>query len=133
MLIFVEAAHDVAVLRIAARDLTLYDHQSFLREIEPFLSRHSRLLLDMEDVQTIDGYGISTLLGCLNQLRQKGGDLKLMRVTAPVRDFFEIARVHRLFEFYNTLPEALAAFGANGNGHHRDAAPVWQPSPGVAD
>jgi anti-sigma B factor antagonist len=133
MLIFVEAAHDVAVLRIASRDLTLHDKQTFTRAIEPFLSGHSRLLLDMEDVQTIDGYGIGTLLGALNQLRQKGGDLKLINVQPPVRDYFEIARVNRLFEFHSSLPEALASFRSNGHSAAPERPAMWQPSPGVAD
>jgi anti-anti-sigma factor len=111
MLIFVESAHDVAVLRLTSRELTLYDKQTFQTAIEPFLSSNSRMLLDLQDVRTVDGHGIALLLECLHQLRAKGGDLKLLHVADNLRDFFEIARCHRLFEFHTSLREALDSFG----------------------
>ena len=133
MLILVEARHDVAILRISTRDLTLHDHESFSKALEPFLSHHSHLLLDMDDVQTIDGYGIGILLACLNQLRQKGGDLKLMNVNESIRDYFEIARVHRLFEFHRSLPAALASFRNDAHPLRSENLGGWQPAPGIAD
>jgi anti-anti-sigma factor len=133
MLILVESRHDVAILRISTRDLTLHDHATFSKALEPYLSHHSNLLLDMDDVQTIDGYGIGILLDCRNQLRQKGGDLKLMNVNEAIRDYFEIARVHRLFEFHRSLPAALASFTDETTPLHSDNIGGWQTAPGIAD
>jgi anti-anti-sigma factor len=110
MVIFVEATHGVVVLRITGSDLTLTDQRPFQAAIEPFLSSHHRIILDMQDVRMVDGYGIGTLMSCLHQLRGKGGDLKIVHVAPPLRTFFEIARVSRMFEFYESLPHALAAF-----------------------
>ncbi len=133
MLILVETAEDVAILRIASRDLTLHDQHIFTRTLETFLSTHSNILLDMDEVQTVDGYTIATLLRALNQLKQRGGNLKLMNVHEPVLDFFEIARVHRVFEFHRSLQEAMASFRHDGRSLHSEAMPIWQAVPGVAD
>lgn len=113
MVIFVEGTHDVVVLRFTGNDLTLNDQRPFQTAIEPFLTSHKRIILDMQDVRMVDGYGIGTLLSCLNHLRSKGGDLKFVHVAPPLRIFFEIARVSRMFEFYESLPLALAAFDQN--------------------
>jgi anti-anti-sigma factor len=110
MVIFVEATHDVVVLRITNSDLTQNDHRLFLTAIEPFLATHHRVVLDMQDVRMLDGFGIGTLMDCLNFLRNKGGDLRFVNVAPRLRTFFEIARVSRMFQFFDSLETALASF-----------------------
>jgi anti-anti-sigma factor len=134
MVIFVEATHDVVVLRITSSDLTRHDQRPFQAALEPFLNSHRRLVLDMQDVRMVDGYGIGTLMSCLHQLRNKGGDLKMVHVAPPLRTFFEIARVSRMIEFHDSLPQALAAYSIPQHAEApRPSAVEMFPAAGMSD
>jgi anti-sigma B factor antagonist len=50
------------------------------------------------------------LLSCLRQVNAKGGDLKLCCLTKQVRVIFELVRLHRIFELFDTREAAAKAF-----------------------
>ena len=50
------------------------------------------------------------MLSCLRKLGAADGDLKLFGLATPVRDVFEISRMHRIFDLHTTREEALRAF-----------------------
>jgi len=69
-----------------------------------------RLVIDMSSVQFVDSSGLGVILSCLRQVTERGGDLKVCGLSKGVRALFELVRMHKVVEIYNTREEALAAF-----------------------
>jgi anti-sigma B factor antagonist len=69
-----------------------------------------KLVLDLDRVQFVDSRGCGAILSCLKHISPTGGDLKLCRVTQPVRMVFELIRMHNICEIVNTREEAVQAF-----------------------
>ena len=84
--------------------------KDFRREIQELLEQHKHVVLDLSALTFIDSSGLGVLLSCLRQLTGNGGDLKLCSLTPQVRAVFQLVRMHRLFDVYNTRDEAAQAF-----------------------
>jgi len=46
----------------------------------------------------------------LRQLNASGAELKLCGMSKPVRAVFELVRMHRIFDIYDTREQAVGAF-----------------------
>jgi anti-sigma B factor antagonist len=79
--------------------------------VAPFLEPNARVVFDMSRLTFVDSSGLGSILSCLRQLNAQGGDLKLCGMTRPVRALFELVRMQRIFEIFNTQEEAIGAFG----------------------
>jgi anti-sigma B factor antagonist len=69
-----------------------------------------KVVFDISRLQFIDSSGLGAILSCLRKLNGAGGDLKLCGMTKPVRALFELVRMHRIMDIYNTRDEAVSAF-----------------------
>ena len=69
-----------------------------------------RIALDFERVTFLDSGGLGALLS-LVRLLEGGGYLALCGCTAPVAEILRLTRLDRVFDFYRTSEEAVAALG----------------------
>lgn len=70
----------------------------------------TQLVFNLSHLKFIDSSGLGCLLSILKMLKARGGDLKLAALTKQIRAMFEIVRMHKLFEIFNTVEEAVASF-----------------------
>jgi len=103
-----EQVGDVTVVTVQAE----YIDASNCRELKPLLAAVTapKVVLDLNRVQLIDSSGCGALISYLRQLKSAGGDMKLCSATKPVRMLFELVRMHRIFDIFNTREEAVRAF-----------------------
>jgi anti-anti-sigma factor len=84
------------------------------RELEHGLAElagpDARIVVDLGDVESIDGAGCAALLSCHRRVIQHGGRLKVCGASGPTRLPLQLARIHRRMEVFNTEEEALRAF-----------------------
>jgi len=66
------------------------------------------LVADMTRVEFVDSMGIGALLGCMRRQHEKGSTIRLCCLQPTLGAIFEILKLHRVFEIYETLPEAIA-------------------------
>ena len=112
MEIVVRWLHDVAVATIAVEDLDAGTVGDFKRDIAPVLEAHPRLVFDLSRLRFVDSSGLGAFISCLRKLNAMGGDLKLCGMSKPVRNVFELVRMHRVFDILDTPEEAVRAFEA---------------------
>ncbi len=67
------------------------------------------VVVDLAGVDYIDSSGLATLVECLQHMSSYGGKLALIGARKPTRDVFAIARLDKVFTFYDNEEEALAA------------------------
>jgi anti-sigma B factor antagonist len=102
----------VMVLVLRGR-VTLGEETEALRErIRQLVAAgHSRIVLDLGEVNYIDSVGLSTLVASYTSARRDGGDLKLLNLTRRVHDLLQITRLSTVFDVYDDLDAAVGSFG----------------------
>ncbi len=68
------------------------------------------ILFDMHHLKFVDSSGLGALLSILRVVHTQQRELKLAQMTKPVRTLFELVSMHKIFEIYNTLEEAVISF-----------------------
>ncbi|HEV2177669.1 MAG TPA: STAS domain-containing protein [Terriglobia bacterium] len=71
---------------------------------------HSRIILDLGEVNYIDSAGLATLVASYTSAQRAGGELKLLRLTKLVRSLMQITRLSTVFEIYDSVDDAVRSF-----------------------
>jgi len=71
------------------------------------------VVVDLAGVEYIDSSGLATLVECLQHMAGYGGKLALIGAGKSTRDVFAIARLDKVFTFYDSEEEALASAPKN--------------------
>ena len=67
-----------------------------------------KTVLKLANVEFVDSAGLGAVVASLKRLRAMNGDMKICNVHKSVRALFELVRMHKLVDIYNTREEALA-------------------------
>ena len=68
------------------------------------------LIIDLKDVRFIDSSGLGVLVSGFKNASTRQGSLKLSGLQAQVRSMFELTRLHRVFDIFQTTDEALESY-----------------------
>lgn len=71
-----------------------------------------KLLVDLSKMSHIDSSGLGVLVRALQKARAAGGCVRLACLQPHPRIVFDITKVFRVFEIYDTLEEARKSFNA---------------------
>jgi anti-sigma B factor antagonist len=69
-----------------------------------------KVIVDFSAVSYIDSSGLATLIEMFQRLKQKGGKLRFTNMDQKIRNVFEITKLHKLFEIFDTQEAALNDF-----------------------
>ena len=68
------------------------------------------VIFDLNKLQFIDSSGLGSFLSVLRILNSRGGDLKLSCMNKPIRTMFELVKMHKIFEIFNSTEDAIRSF-----------------------
>jgi len=77
------------------------------RMLQLFDEGKYQLVIDLTNVRFIDSSGLGALVSGFKNASARDGSLKLCCLQPQVRSMFELTRLHRVFEIFTTLEEAL--------------------------
>lgn len=106
----VDKVGEVVVVMVQADQFDASNADDFKQQMEPVLQDASKIVLDLQRVQFVDSRGCGAILSVLKHATEKGGDLKLCRVTRPAKTVFDLIRLQRICEILETRDEAVKAF-----------------------
>lgn len=69
--------------------------------------RKKAILVDMTRVSYIDSSGLGLLVETMQEMEKYSGEIKLFGLTGDVRKVFELTRLNKFFDIFNTEKEAL--------------------------
>ena len=105
---------DVTVLTLKGR-LVLEDDELPLVGIVERLFRENRLklVLDLRDVTYIDSTGLGLLVAKYVGARRRGGDLRLVHLTARTAHLMEITKLAAVFSTFDSEGDAVESFAVS--------------------
>jgi anti-sigma B factor antagonist len=72
-----------------------------------FESGRHDLIIDLKDVRFIDSSGLGVLVSGFKNASTRQGTLKLSGLQTQVRSMFELTRLHRVFEIFPSVDDAI--------------------------
>ena len=78
--------------------------------IELLSQGHNKIVLDIEEVPTVDSSGIGMLVRHLATAKQSGGAIRLLKPSKFTFQTLKMVGVLNLFSTYDDLPQAVASF-----------------------
>ena len=72
----------------------------------------SRLAIDMSNSSYISSCGIGVLVKVQKDIQELGGKIVIVGAKSSVRDVLNLMGLELLFEFVDTMEEAMKLFGA---------------------
>jgi anti-sigma B factor antagonist len=73
-------------------------------------SGHTRILLNLGDVNYIDSSGIGELVSGFTAVRNRSGELKLLNLTKKVNDLLQLTKLFTVFDVYSDEDAAIRSF-----------------------
>ena len=101
------------VMVVMVREERLDAHNSEDLKLEMnrlFDSGTKDLLVDLKEVRFIDSSGLGVLVSGFKNAATHQGSIKLCSLQAQVKSMFELTRLHRVFDIYQTVDEALESY-----------------------
>jgi anti-sigma B factor antagonist len=101
----------IAVVDVSGR-VTLGEETKLLREtIQGLLGAGQKeILLNLGEVSFIDSAGIGELVSAFTSVRNRGGELKLLKLTKRVRDVLQITKLYTVFDIRDDEAAAIKSF-----------------------
>ncbi len=68
------------------------------------------MVIDMSSVDFIDSSGMGALVGGVRGVIKEQGEIRIAGLSPEVQTIFELTRLHRIFDIYETVDRACASF-----------------------
>lgn len=78
-----------------------------LEFLKLFESGNQNLLVDLKEVRFIDSSGLGALVSGFKNATTNHATLRLACLQPQVRSMFELTRLHRVFEIFQTVADAI--------------------------
>ncbi len=109
----VEARGEVDVVQIIGK-IMRQEHE-MMTEIERMLSdlsakKRFKIVIDFSRVIWLDSTGLGLIMGWMTMARNGKGDVKLTGITENVENLFVVTKLVTIFDTFDSLEEAVAAF-----------------------
>src|SRR6202171_556644 len=74
-----------------------------------------RLVVNLEDVPSIDAGGLGALVAAYGVVRRNGGTLRLAHVAKRVHELLVVCRLVSIFETFDSVEDAVSAGSGSGS------------------
>lgn len=103
----------ITILDMDGRITLGEDTAAFRRAIGRLIAdKRNMILLNLHAVPYIDSSGLGELVAAFTNVRDSGGELKLLNLSAKVRTLLEITRLLTIFDVKEDETVALRSFAA---------------------
>ncbi len=101
---------DIALLKIKGYIDTTTSSEVSAKLSEIIHGGTYQLIMDMGGVNYVSSAGWGVFVGEIRNIRESGGDLKIVQMTPDVFEVFEMLEFNRILDYYETLEEAVNDF-----------------------
>ena len=107
-----ETKDNILVITPERDSLDASDAPEFKEKVMELIrnNKSNSVIFDLNKLQFIDSSGLGSFLSVLRALNAQGGDLKLSRMNSQIKTMFELVKMHKIFEIYNSTEDAIQSF-----------------------
>jgi anti-sigma B factor antagonist len=106
-----ETSGNIKIIFVREERLDAHNSEELKTEMNHiFESGTKDVLIDLKEVRFIDSSGLGVLVSGFKNASTRQGSLKLCGLQTQVRSMFELTRLHRVFDIYQTVDEALESY-----------------------
>ena len=81
------------------------------KSFESFVeAKTTKIVVDFSQVSYIDSSGLATFIELLQRLKKVGGTFRICSMSQKVKNIFEVTKLYKLFEIFDTREAALSNF-----------------------
>ncbi len=125
----VGARRDIALLTVRGYVDTMTCSILLNRITELLKQGVLHIIVDMAQVSYVSSAGWGVFVGEIKDIRDQGGDLKIVQMTPEVYDVFEMLEFHKILAYYESIEEAINDFDVSiGLDITKSAARAYQPA-----
>jgi anti-sigma B factor antagonist len=101
---------DISILDLSGK-LTIGEPVLLLRETlrSSVTEGERKFILNLGEVSYIDSSGLGELVSSYTTIRNKGGDVKLLKLTSKTRDLLQMTKLLTVFDVYDDEAKAIAS------------------------
>ncbi|MDO3379444.1 STAS domain-containing protein [Geoalkalibacter halelectricus] len=111
MILKVEEKGEVVVIQVKEERLDAHNSGELKSQmLSLFEESKNHIVIDLQEVRFVDSSGLGALVSGFKNASARNGNLKLCGLQPQVKSMFELTRLHRVFEIFSGLEEALASF-----------------------
>jgi len=102
----------VIVIKLEGKNLDAQEAPDFKQKANDLIAKEgsSHVVLDLSELNFIDSTGLGSFLSLMRSLHNSNGDMKLANMSSAIHTIFELVCMHKIFEIYDSVDEAVAAF-----------------------
>ncbi|MBU1366813.1 MAG: STAS domain-containing protein [Candidatus Omnitrophica bacterium] len=105
-----EKKDDIVICKVQG-EVNLDTSPDLRKRFDSFISSNTKkIIINFSDVPYIDSSGLATLIELLQRLRKIDGKFRICNMSEKVRSIFEITKLCKLFEIFDTQSAALENF-----------------------
>lgn len=106
-----ELTDGITVLFIKEDRLDANNSEELKAELHRFFGAGTKdLVIDLKEIQFIDSSGLGVLVSGYKNASTLHGTLKLSNLQSQVKSMFELTRLHRVFDIFSTVDDALQSY-----------------------
>ena len=106
-----ENTEGITVLYIREDRLDANNSEELKVELRRFFEDGTKdLIIDLKEIHFIDSSGLGVLVSGYKNASILHGSLKLSNLQSQVKSMFELTRLHRVFDIFTTVDDALQSY-----------------------
>lgn len=106
-----ENTEGIAVLYIREDRLDANNSEELKLELRRLCDSGTKdLVIDLKEIHFIDSSGLGVLVSGYKNASVLHGSLKLSNLQSQVKSMFELTRLHRVFDIFSTVDDALLSY-----------------------
>ena len=103
--------YNAVVLELKGNVMGGDDTKDFNELLHKYIDEGKKnIIVDLHDVKFMNSSGLGMLIGGLTTMKKAEGHLKLANVTDKIQSLLVITKLITIFEFYETVDEAVNSF-----------------------
>lgn len=105
-----EKKNDVIICR-AEGEININTSPELRKSFDNFIkNKTTKILMDFKEISYIDSSGLATMIELLQRLKKIGGRFRIYNMDQKVKNVFEVTKLHKLFEIFDSEETALKDF-----------------------
>lgn len=111
---FIKETHGEIIIEIVnLTRATLKEAEEFKQTLAQDIELgNKKIIVDLTECEFIDSTFLGALVVSLKKITALGGDLRLVGFQPAVHSMFELTRMYRVFEAFNTKEDAILSFNS---------------------